>query len=48
MHVDGGAIAQAFLYPALVRVSKAKVKELGVKDFRPVAYIIRNGRPLPA
>ena len=43
MHVDGGAIAQAFLYPASFSL-KAKVKELGVKDFKPVAYIIRNGR----
>jgi Patatin-like phospholipase len=43
MHVDGGAIAQAFLYPSSFSL-KAKVKELGVKDFKAVAYIIRNGR----
>ena len=43
MHVDGGAIAQAFLYPASFSL-KAKLKELGAKDFKPVAYIIRNGR----
>ena len=30
MHVDGGAIAQAFLYPASFNL-KAKMKELGVK-----------------
>ena len=47
MHVDGGAIAQAFLYPASFSL-KAKVKELGVKNFKPVAYIIRNGRLYPA
>lgn len=43
MHVDGGAVAQAFLYPSSFSL-KAKLKELGVKDFKPVAYIIRNGR----
>lgn len=43
MHVDGGAIAQAFLYPPSFSL-KAKMKELGVKNAKPVAYIIRNGR----
>ncbi len=43
MHVDGGAIAQAFLYPPSFNL-KAKIKELGIKDAHPVAYIIRNAR----
>ena len=44
MHVDGGAIAQAFLYPPSFNL-KAKMKELGVKNARPAAFIIRNARP---
>jgi predicted acylesterase/phospholipase RssA len=43
MHVDGGAVAQAFLYPPSFSL-KAKMKELGVKNAKPIAYIIRNGR----
>jgi hypothetical protein len=43
MHVDGGAIAQAFLYPPSFKL-KAKIEELGIKNAHPVAYIIRNGR----
>jgi predicted patatin/cPLA2 family phospholipase len=43
MHVDGGTVAQAFLYPPSFSL-KAKLKELGVKNAKPVAYIIRNGR----
>lgn len=43
MHVDGGAIAQAFLYPPSFNL-KTKLKELGVKGAHPVAYIIRNAR----
>lgn len=43
MHVDGGAVAQAFLYPPTFNL-KAKLKELGVKDIKPTAYIIRNTR----
>jgi predicted acylesterase/phospholipase RssA len=43
MHVDGGAIAQAFLYPPSFNL-KAKMKELGVKNARPAAFIIRNAR----
>jgi predicted acylesterase/phospholipase RssA len=42
MHVDGGAVAQAFLYPPSFSL-KAKMKEWGIK-LAPVAYIIRNGR----
>jgi predicted patatin/cPLA2 family phospholipase len=43
MHVDGGAVAQSFLYPPSFKL-KAKLKELGLKDTKTVAYIIRNGR----
>lgn len=43
MHVDGGAIAQAFLYPPSFNL-KAKLNELGIQGARPAAYVIRNGR----
>jgi predicted patatin/cPLA2 family phospholipase len=43
MHVDGGTVAQAFLYPPSFSL-KAKMKELGITGAKPVAYIIRNGR----
>lgn len=42
MHVDGGAIAQAFLYPPSVRLSKADAL-IGKSPPRR-AYVIRNGR----
>ena len=42
MHVDGGAIAQAFLYPPGFNL-KAESAKLGIKRKR-AAYIIRNGR----
>ena len=48
MHVDGGAISQAFLYPP--SLSFKKVKEilkadgLKYKKHKRIAYIIRNGR----
>jgi len=38
MHVDGGAIAQLFLYPPTIEVG-----QVGVARAR-IAYIIRNGR----
>ena len=38
MHVDGGAIAQLFLYPPTIEVG-----QIGVPRAR-IAYIIRNGR----
>ena len=41
MHVDGGAIAQAFLYPPSIAVSK--LGGIGPKRAR-TAYIIRNGK----
>jgi hypothetical protein len=37
MHVDGGAVAQSFLYPPTLRLSTGLQR-------RRVAYIIRNGR----
>jgi hypothetical protein len=39
MHVDGGAIAQAFLYPPTIGVRRD-----GLPQRRRVAYIVRNGR----
>ncbi len=42
MHVDGGASAQTFLYPASVRLRQLS-DEVGVKRKRK-AYIIRNAR----
>jgi len=42
MHVDGGAVAQAFLYPPSLNL-KAKSAQFGIKRDR-VAYVIRNGR----
>jgi hypothetical protein len=42
MHVDGGAIAQTFLYPAGIKLEELALKA-GVKRER-TAYIIRNGR----
>ena len=44
MHVDGGAVAQAFLYPA--GVNKRRREKIARNQAVPpaVAYIIRNGR----
>ena len=42
MHVDGGTVAQAFLYPPSLNL-KANSAHLGIKRGR-VAYILRNGR----
>lgn len=42
MHVDGGAVAQAFLYPPSVSLKKIAAKR-GIAR-KNVAYIIRNGR----
>ncbi|HEX5212199.1 MAG TPA: patatin-like phospholipase family protein [Pseudolabrys sp.] len=49
MHVDGGTIAQAFLYPPSVSLKQAAVRlKIDEKKLRAarkrVAYIIRNGR----
>jgi hypothetical protein len=42
MHVDGGAVAQAFLYPPSLNL-KTNSARFGIERKR-VAYIIRNGR----
>jgi hypothetical protein len=42
MHVDGGAVAQAFLYPPTLNL-KTNSERYGIQRKR-VAYIIRNGR----
>lgn len=44
MHVDGGAFAQAFLYPANVTRLRRLRMATGVSVIPAVAYIIRNGR----
>jgi predicted acylesterase/phospholipase RssA len=42
MHVDGGAMAQVFLYPPSLRVAEA-TRAVGVQRQR-IAYVIRNAR----
>jgi Patatin-like phospholipase len=42
MHVDGGAVAQAFLYPPTLSL-KSNSERYGIQRKR-VAYILRNGR----
>lgn len=41
MHVDGGAMAQVFLYPPSLRLKAIERMRPGHKD---IAYIVRNGR----
>jgi hypothetical protein len=43
MHVDGGAVAQAFLYPPELNLKKT-VAQLHLAKRERTAYIIRNGR----
>jgi predicted acylesterase/phospholipase RssA len=43
MHVDGGAMAQAFLYPTSLNLRRLSQRS-GIARKR-IAYIIRNGRP---
>lgn len=43
MHVDGGAMAQAFLYPSSLHLRKLSQKNKITR--KRIAYIIRNGRP---
>jgi predicted acylesterase/phospholipase RssA len=43
MHVDGGAMAQAFLYPTSLKLRRLS-QTVDVRRKR-IAYIIRNGRP---
>ncbi|MGD0102697.1 MAG: patatin-like phospholipase family protein [Rhodopila sp.] len=44
MHVDGGAFAQAFLYPAAVTRERRQRMKRGQHVVPGVAYVIRNGR----
>jgi len=43
MHVDGGAMAQAFLYPSSLRLKRLSQRNKITR--KRIAYIIRNGRP---
>jgi predicted acylesterase/phospholipase RssA len=44
MHVDGGAFAQAFLYPAIVTNARRERQRRGERVAPAKAYVIRNGR----
>ena len=44
MHVDGGAFAQAFLYPAAVTRERRQRIKRGQHVVPGIAYVIRNGR----
>jgi len=44
MHVDGGAFAQAFLYPAAMTRLRRKRMANGTFVVPAAAYVIRNGR----
>jgi hypothetical protein len=44
MHVDGGAFAQAFLYPAALTRKRRARKADGKQVIPATAYVIRNGR----
>lgn len=44
MHVDGGAFAQTFLYPAALTENRLDRKRRGQPVIEANAYIIRNGR----
>src|SRR5262249_10563885 len=44
MHVDGGASAQAFLYPAAITQQRRERINQGQQVIPAVAYVIRNGR----
>ena len=44
MHVDGGAFAQAFLYPAAVGERRRERRRLGAPTPEAEAYVIRNAR----
>lgn len=45
MHVDGGAYAQAYLYPPALGASRAERIRQGLTPARVSAYVARNGRP---
>ncbi|MFO1163162.1 MAG: patatin-like phospholipase family protein [Reyranellaceae bacterium] len=44
MHVDGGAFAQTFLYPAALTENRNERKRRGLPVIEARAFIIRNGR----
>jgi len=44
MHVDGGAFAQSFLYPASMTQQRQERLRRGRKVLQAEAYVIRNGR----
>ena len=44
MHVDGGAVAQTFLYPARLTRDRARRSRGGLSTVDARAFIIRNGR----
>jgi hypothetical protein len=44
MHVDGGAYAQAFLYPSAIGAVRAERVRQGLSPARISAYVVRNGR----
>jgi hypothetical protein len=44
MHVDGGTVAQAFLYPPALGDSRAERIRAGLTPPAVTAYIVRNGR----
>ena len=44
MHVDGGAFAQAFLYPAALTRNRAERRRKGEPVIDARAFVIRNGR----
>lgn len=44
MHVDGGALAQTFLYPAPLTRQREERMRRGEQVISAQAYIIRNGR----
>jgi hypothetical protein len=44
LHVDGGAFAQAFLYPAALTRKRREQMTRGERVVRATAYVLRNGR----
>jgi predicted acylesterase/phospholipase RssA len=44
MHVDGGAVAQTFLYPSALTRNRAQRRRTGQPVVEARAYVIRNGR----
>jgi predicted acylesterase/phospholipase RssA len=44
MHVDGGTVAQAFMYPPSFSLRRFASRAASEESRRPVVYIIRNGR----